>query len=271
MASFNIANNQTYKWTSTNGSYLEESPRIYAKTYKPLNNDIFKSVESWIAVAGSSFSGGGFEEFYDNLHPGAAMIDMWTFPYFEDDVRSFSNEWGNNRVDSTSPKVQGYLSQSVESTLGDTVARGSAAVSEGVGIIKNLFGEGSVANSLLLEPPKFYQYGPSDSDVVIDFPLSNTVDGSDIDKNYNLVKKLIEDNRFERVTGVLTNSPLLWDVTIPGYRYIRWASCDVSVSLVGNRRYINKKLIPEGYRIKLTFKSLYTEPKNFMGAKFIEQ
>ena len=266
MAEYNIANNQVYKWTSTTGSYLDEVPRIFAKSYQPKSNDILKSVESWV----SNIVAKNYKEFYNNLHPSAEAKDQWVFPYFDDTVRDFTNEWGDNRVDSTSTKVQGYLSQSIDSTFGDFAARFSAAVLEGKSLLKDIKGAleggvGSMSNSILLEPPKFYQYGNSDSSVTIDFPLINTVDGSDSQKNYDLVKQLISNNRFQRVDGgILANSPYLWSVIIPGYRAIRWASCDVSVALVGKRKYINNRLEPEGYRVKLTFKSLYTEPRNFM-------
>lgn len=250
----NIVND--YTWTATTGPYKEECPRIFARTFEPLNSDIYNNLANWID---SIQTGRQYIEYYNDLHTTETK-DNWVFPYFGDTARSFTNEWGDQRVDSTSSKVTGLLAQYFEANVGNAVANAAASMQEFGAIFQ---GDN---NSMLLEPPKFYQYGNSDTDVVIEFPLINTINPSeDIKKNWELIDKLIKENRFERLGGAATKSPYLWSIVIPGYRAIRWASCNVDVTFVGNRKYIDKKIVPEGYRVKLTFKSLYTEPRNFMG------
>ena len=249
-----------YTWTATTGSYKAECPRIFARTFEPLNSDIYNSLANWVSSIQPNRQ---YQTYYKDLHTTETR-DMWVFPYFNDTARSFTNEWGDQRVDSTSSKVTGLLAQYFEANVGNAVANAAAAAQEIGAIFQR-------SNSMLLEPPKFYQYGNSDTDVVIEFPLINTINPSeDIKKNWELIDKLIRENRFERLGGAATKSPYLWSIVIPGYRAIRWASCNVDVTFVGNRKYIvneelGNKIVPEGYRVKLTFKSLYTEPRNFMG------
>lgn len=254
MGNFNIVSNQQYKWTLVNGSYVtDEAPRIYAKTFKVDQNAIIGAVKSWVEITGSN-SGTGY---YDNMHQ-AKLQDTWVFPYFNDDVRSFTNEWGDSYVGSTngSQIAGGEFAGNVK----DLASNILATVGQANALLSNKPGA-------LFEPPKFYQYSANDSAVSLEFTLINTDGPSDYQSNYSLVKKLITENRMTRDSGFIATPPVLWSVTIPGYRAIRWASCNVDVSLIGKRVYKGNNIIPEGYRVRLTFNSLYTEPSNF-GANF---
>jgi len=260
----NIANNREYKWTTTEGSLLDEVPRIYAKSYTITDNEALNTVKSWLNSI-NLFS--TYKDFYNNLHRWTGDPEQWVFPYFDDNVRGFSNEWGSNMVNSTtggsfffSDLLQGAKA------LGEKGQTTAGILQQGLDKLT-----GGNATGSLFEPPKFYQYGVSDGPVTVEFSLINTENEADFSKNYMLINRLITENRFNRQTGLLTQVPALWSVTIPGYRAIRWASCDVSVSLLGRRSMKARGAIiaPEGYKVALTFKPLYTEPRNFMGDALI--
>lgn len=262
MAIKNIINNQTYKWTTTEGAYLNEVPRLYAKSYTVKDNEILNALKSWVeAIKGSD---GGIS-YYNNLHSVDKIPkDEWIFPYFEDNVRSFTNEWGDSFVYSTGGgSMAGSQWASSVSELMKTAATTKAAFDLIKDNLTNAY-EGAKAAGVLYEPPKFYQYSANDNSVSVNFTLINTESEGDYKNNYALVKQLISDNRFSRESGMLTRPPVLWSVTVPGYRAIRWASCDVDVSMVGKRLMRDKVIVPEGYKVSLTYKSLYTEPSNFM-------
>lgn len=256
-----------YKWTTVTGeAYLRETPRIRARSYVIDNNEIFNSVANWGKTL-LNFTG-DYRKYYNDLHK-ANLYETWVFPYFGDEVRQFSNEWGDQLVTSTTgAKAYG-------SDLGEGIKAGAEQVLTTKGVLEGAFrslwgGDESKAAGSLFEPPKFYQYSANDSAFALEFTLINTESNEDIDKNYELVKKLITINRFTRVGGLATNPPQLWDVLVPGFRYIRWASCDVSVNLIGRRIYYINRLIPEGYRVTLSFKSLYTEPSNYMNDVLVD-
>lgn len=253
MGSFNIVNNQQYKWTLVNGSYVtQEAPRIYAKTFKVDQNQIVDAVKTWASLASRDGT-----NYYDKMH-SAKLQDTWVFPFFSDEVRSFTNDWGDTYVGSTN---------------GSQIA-GSEFVGNAKTLASNILATIGAANATLqnkpgslFEPPKFYQYATNDSAVTLEFSLINTDGPSDYKNNYDLVKKLITENRMTREGGFIAKPPVLWSVTIPGYRAIRWASCNVDISLLGKRVYKDNNIIPEGYRVRLTFNSLYTEPSNY-GANY---
>lgn len=252
-----------YKWTTTTGKpYLEEAPRIFAKTYEIDTNEALQALENWTAAVFNASK--DYKQYYDGLHKpaGGKPKEEWVFPFFDDKVRSFTNEWGDSLKVSTDGSVA--AGSGWAAALGATVK--TAATTSGVGqamVGAVIPGLNSQPGSLF-EPPKFYQYSASDNALTVEFILINTESQGDAEKNYSLVKRLIEENRFSRSVGLTVAPPYLWEVKVPGYRNIRWASCNVDVTLLGKRLMVDSKIIPEGYRVGLTFTSLYTEPREFM-------
>jgi hypothetical protein len=242
-----------YTWTTIGKQGRVDAPRIYASTFKNTQNRIFEAGQAYIAVGGSSGN-----EYYDKLHDGE-LADEWVFPFFTDEVRSFSNSWGDTYVGSTNgSQIAG------ESYIGT----GKQLIETGLTTFGQAAGAFAGKPGALFEPPKYYQYNVDEGAVGIEFTLINTINEGDIEKNYSLVKKLITENRFERGSNLTSTPPVLWEVTVPGYRFIKWATAAVNINLIGRREYRKGKVIPEGYRVGLTFTSLYTEPNNF-ASKYI--
>ena len=120
-----------------------------------------------------------------------------------------------------------------------------------------------------VETPKFYQYAPTDSGVEISFLLSNTVTREDADKNQKLIKNIIEESRPRRGGAIELTFPRLYEIEIPGLRFIKWAYlANAAFNLVGQRRLIapegggKPKIVPEAYAISLVFNSLTIEVEN---------
>jgi len=246
----------SYKWTTTQGSYKEETPRVFATAYTIDTNAITDTVKTYYELANETVGVGslGGIKYYDNLHKYKDP-ERFVFPFFSDELRSFNNSWGDSYVGSTNGSDTGvdYLEKvkSLAETATNLVNQTNALLSNKPGA--------------LFEPPKFYQYSQDENTLTVKFILINTDEAGDASKNYDLVKKLININRFKRddSNGFIVTPPKLWSVIVPGYRAIRWASCGVSVNMLGSRRYIDKKLVPEGYDVTLSFTPLYTEPSNF--------
>lgn len=253
----------SYKWTTTQGSYIDEAPRVFATAYGIESNAITKAVKSYYSLFDETFGGLGRTitngvSYYNNMHTANGK-ENYVFPFFNDDVRSLSNTWGDSYVGSTNGTNTGvdYIG-----TLKNAADMTINLINQTTALAQNKAGA-------LFEPPKFYQYSQDEGPVTVSFVLINTDEEGDAAKNYKLVTKLINDNRFKRDDGnsFLVTPPKLWSVIVPGYRAIRWASCNVAISLLGTRRWINldngKVLVPEGYNVNLTFMPLYTEPNNF--------
>jgi len=253
MAEVNVADN--YPWTTTQGSYKTEAPRVYATSYSINNNAILEAVKTYYSAAGAALGvSTSVDSFYTNMHKGATVRDRYVFPFFNDEVRSLNNSWGDSYITSTNGSNTGITFGKTLKDLADTALTLMTQVAA--------FSEESPG--ALFEPPKFYQYSQDEGPVTVSFVLINTTEVGH-DANYKLVKDLIVANRFERKEGspFLVTPPNLWKVIVPGYRYIRWAACGVTVSLLGTRRMVQGNIIPEGYNISLTFTPLYTEPNNY--------
>jgi hypothetical protein len=219
-------------------------------------------------------------EFYKKLYSKATEEqDQLYLPYFGDAIRSFSNEYG----DTFQAGFLGTIDNMIKSSIDELGAMGSAM--GGAAGLKSIIDAGkSFANNVsvggfgdavgklnltsspgsFIETPKIYQYANNDAPLTIDIVLSNTIN-SDYQQNTDLVEKLIRINRPKRINSVEMEPPHIYNVRIPGLRYMEWAYCSsLDVRMLGTRREINGKIIPEGYMVSMSLASLTTEVSNFM-------
>ena len=222
------------------------------------------------------------DKFYDKLYSEIAdPEDRFRFPFFGDNVRSFSNEYGDTfqsaflgGVDSVltgASKLFGEMGTYVGINNINGIKEGVGAAMEGksVGDIlkaaSSEMGKGySTAPGSYIETPKLYQYAQNDAGLEVSIVLDNTLN-ADNDKNTKLVEHLTRINRPKRINSIIMEPPRIYKVILSGIRYMRWASCsNFSVQLLGAKRMIDNKIVPEGYLISMTFTSLTTEVSNFM-------
>lgn len=255
-----------YSWTAVpkNAVLRQEAPCINAIAYKLDDNAILTYAQNYINIltpnSNTSSSNTAPLEFYDKMYKAQA-IEEFIFPFFSDEMRSFSNAFGD----------QGPLGSSIGQQAKAIMEGASDVANAGKAFANEYLAQGNLetkgAAGSYVETPKFYNYTENESSVDIQFPLINTLDDNDFELNYAVISKLIRINRPHRTSPILVEPPAVWEITIPGYRFIRWASCDVNVALQGSRRskIINGKptIIPESYLIQLKFTPLTTEPNNF--------
>jgi len=116
-----------------------------------------------------------------------------------------------------------------------------------------------------IEHPMFYQYANTDAGLEISFVLANTIDRGDRERNQELIKKIMEEARPRRGSALEMTFPRIYEIKVPGLRYIRWAYlANAAFNLLGQRRQVNNKITPEAYGISLVFNSLTIEPANFI-------
>ena len=238
-------------------------------------------------------------DFYKGLYTVKNnAIARLNFPFFEDSFRSFSTEF----ADTFSPisqrgaqmfggkEIQG-LGAAGESLAGGGVAAVNALASFGdTGnsgdqsladkIAKTVSGAATGVTKALglnpgmqtigtpgsyIETPKFYQYSNTDNGLQIGFTLSNTLEDDSIDKNFKFICDFTKMNRPYRYGPIGMDFPAIYNLVVPGLRYIQWAYLEnFEVSLLGNRRRIGTRVIPEAYVCNFTFRSLTVEPANFV-------
>ena len=283
MAKFDVVKN--YDWTSIpRGSGLRKSaPRVWVKSFKINSNETLNRLKSYLNAAAFQDP----KSFYDKLYGNTEPEDDFNFPYFSDGIRSFSNNFGDTFQNGFGGGggIGGGLDALIQTGLGiggqvgamigtNTLQDGMNAFNtaksnnEGFAIsaIKGLVaGNNSPSNpGSYIETPKMYQYEMNDSALEVSFVLSNTIN-SDYQKNTELVKKLTVINRPKRINSIAMEPPRIYQVKIPGQRFIKWAYCSSFLtSMLGTKREIGGVVTPEGYMISMSFTSLTTEVSNFM-------
>lgn len=287
MAKYDVVKN--YDWTSIpRGSGLrKKAPRVWVKSYKINSNEALNRLKSYLEVATLSDP----DTFYDKLYGSVSSPeDDFNFPFFNDSVRSFSNTFGDTFQNGfgNGGGIGGSLDTLAQTGIGmggqvgamlgtdsaqtgmetyrtasDSGASTKDSVMAGLGAFLGSSKGGSNPGSYI-ETPKMYQYEQNDGALEVSFVLSNTI-SDDIDKNAELVKKLTTINRPKRINSIAMEPPRIFQVKVPGQRFIKWAYCSsFGVNLLGTRRMIGGNIVPEGYQINMSFTSLTTEVSNFM-------
>jgi hypothetical protein len=268
-----------YDWTSVpRGAALRnDAPKVVLRSYRIVSNQVIDRLTSYLEVANKSA-----EQFYNDLYKSAKLEDDFYFPYFSEQARSFNNQFGDTFQDGFGG------SSGIGSTL-DTIAQkyiggaaqiaamvGDQGINKAEGAFKNKDIGGAVGALMgglasggspgsYIETPKMYDYSSANEGAMdISFILSNTLN-SDFNKNYELVKKLIEINRPKRNDAISMDPPRIFRAKLYGYRYIPWAYCSsFSVRLLGTKRMVNGVIMPEAYEINMGLQPLTAEPSNFM-------
>jgi len=280
MATYDVV--KDYDWTSTprGSSIRKQAPSVWVKSYKLKTNNIMKSIEGYINLATSG--GKDAKTFYDDMYKDSTSAeDDFKFPFFGDDVRSFNNTFGDTfqngigggggigtALDSVAKSFVGNISQLAGVVGVDSIRQAGAQIGS-----KDFAGAASTIAAGIksggdpgsyVETPMFYQFEKNDGPLVVSFAVSNTIN-DDYDKNLKLIKKLTEINRPLRKNSITVEPPRVYKVRVPGHRLIRWAYCsDFSINFLGTRRMIDDVIVPEGYMIKMSFKSLTLEHAGFL-------
>lgn len=264
MAKFDIV--KEYDWCSTpRGSGMrKKAPRVWVKSYKVKSNEALNRLQSYVEIAKVT----GADEFYDKLYGDISEAeDDFNFPLFNDNIRSFTNTYGDTFQ-------SGFLGAADVAANEAANLYGTAVSIAGSENIRGALGGDSEKSSnpavggsdpgSYIETPKMYQYEQNDAGLEVSFVLSNTLN-SDYKKNNELIKKLTVINRPKRLNSIGMEPPRIFQVRVPGQRFIKWASCsNFSVNMLGTKREIDGVITPEGYMISMTFTSLTTEVSNFM-------
>ena len=267
MATFDIV--KEYDWTSAprGSSIRKEVPMVWLKSYKIKSNQIMTMIEGYKAIGQNKTA----EEFYRGIYgTSTEPEDDFRFPFFGDNVRSFSNTFGDTFQDGLGNG--GGIGDSFKNKLNTAIGMGAqlggnimGLVSSDMNNITNALTEGRSAPGSYVETPMFYQYEKNDSALDITFTLLNTVNSDSVSLNHKLVQKLTEINRPNRITSIAIEPPRIYKVRVYGQRFIQWAYCSqFSVQLLGYRRMINGIIHPEAYQISMSMQSLTLEHAGFI-------
>lgn len=308
--SFDIVKN--YDWTSVprNVRLRDEAPSAYITAYELKYSQLKQFIDGYMNVFSPQNSSASYADstnpgldFYKGLYSVARTpLARFNFPFFSDEMRSFSTEFENtfSPISQRGAQMLGGDQIMGLGGAGESLIGGAMATAKGIGdvggqALQDMVSKGAETafgsmNKMLgtnfktsnpgtqtvgapgtyIETPKFYQYSNTDNGVQIGFTLSNTLADDGFNLNYDFITKFTKLNRPYRRGPIGMNFPAIYNLVIPGVRYIQWASLEsFTVGMLGSRRkiYISGKgdvIVPEAYTCDFSFKSLTLEPSNFI-------
>ena len=301
---FDIIRDYAWTSIPKNSGLRLEAPSALVTSYELEESQLRAFVSGYINIfnASSEDPMKFYDQLY-KVKSGNGSADgptRYRFPYFGDNFRSYVNNYADtfSQISNRGAHFAGAKQVQDAGTIADEVIGLGAAVQQ-VGNptlatqFENIASIGDAAAKQVLnaaginspnfefriprasnpgeypgtyvEHPMFYQYANTDSGVEITFILANTVDRKDIERNQKLIKIIMEESRPERGSAIEMTFPRIYEIKVPGLRYIRWAFlANASFNLLGQRRTIDDKIVPEAYGIALTFQSLTIEVANFI-------
>jgi len=217
---------------------------VLSKNFDSLNSDLLKA--------------------YDGLYLTEDTKFFYNLPYFDDGCYDITN----------------FFSATDNSALGGGKAsRGMDAIRSGA---ENL---AAIANfsepGVYIERPKFFNFQEDGDSLTVKFPLINTGWSTyeDVRLNWQLVFLLAYQNRPNRRSRELIDPSCLYEVTVPGVKYMPFAYIkDLKVDFKGARRQMNMEvpiqggsttistIIPDAYEVTITLVGLIAESRNFLMA-----
>jgi hypothetical protein len=253
-------------WTTVpkNSKLRAETPTVRVTPYALRATQITQAINGFTNIAKKKT-----KDFYNGLYSIDDVKETYSFPYFDNDFRNFSNEFSDtlSQVTDRGTTSIGDMAKG----LGDELVGGVAKIKEIFGGISDAVGrdKGDVSTGTYIESPKFYQFDNNDEPIKFSFPLLNTIDSQSVSDNMTFIKEFTKLNRPERKDSITMTFPHIYRVNVKGLRYIRWAFCNnLSFSMVGQRRMVGGSIVPEAYFCSMSFKSLTVEVSNFLDEAF---
>jgi len=207
---------------------------------------------------------------YEGLYITEPTGWEYVLPYFEDYQNGVSNDFGDANV--------GGIGQGIYAGGASEIVAGIRNQAEMLAGAINIMEPGTY-----IEKPKFYQFQDSGDEVTIQFPLLNTGHATyeDVVRNWQFIYLMVYQNRPIRFTRDLIEPPVIYEVSLPGIKYMPYAYVSrLEVQFQGSRRPMNitfkdesslgqgqnsvNTIIPDGYSIQITLKGLVSETRNFL-------
>lgn len=194
---------------------------------------------------------------YEGLYLTEETKFVYKFPYFDNKLLSMQNAFGSDDA---------IMKSYAEDLVSPLLAAGEKIIST----------MGAMEPGVYIEKPKAFQFAHGGDSVTFNFPLINTGWSTfdDVQRNWQLIYMLTYQNRPNRKTRDLIDPPCLYELMIPGVKYMPYAFIsNMTVNFLGSRRsyYINvpsagriQTIIPDAYDISITFTSLIAESQNFL-------
>ena len=187
----------------------------------------------------------------------------YKLPFFNTNTINKRSSWQSNfsSLESTGAAGVGDFFETSQEFI--------ASHGTGLGKYNRLF-----ENNQYIERGKYFNPSPSEP-IYFSFPLLNTGSLDSIKSNFDLVWLLCFQNLAIRSGVADVESPCIYEVTVPGWRYMLFAYMeDIKIEHLGSRRRVRiahpaseievDVIVPEAYKINITIRSLLPDSANFL-------
>lgn len=211
---------------------------------------------------------------YEGLYITEDTKFTYRMPYFENMQNAVSNAFNDD------DQILSQKSYGLSKFIG-----GAASLAESLAY--TLAGTINITEpGIYIEKPKFYNFASSGDMIEFSFPLINTgwATFEDVQRNWQLIFMLIYQNRANRKSRDLIDPPCLYEVSIPGVKYMPYAYIKtLGVQFMGARRSYKMNvpsmdgftrittIVPDAYMVTISLQGLVAETQNFLYSMLFEK
>lgn len=240
------------------GAIGDNANKITEKLQKGVNDfanrisDQVKSIdttaEEWKSITGDD----DLKKKYSYLYIREKTGRSYKFPYFEKGYINISNDFSDTYSNANElQKLAAGASELIEKTAG---MLNLASITE---------------PGMFIQRPKFFNFANSEYTIDVNFYLFNTITPNAYLKNLDLITKLLIQNTPHRHNRILVDPPAIYELRVPGRGFYPYTFISkLEVTHEGTKRIltVNNKdtIIPDAFKLSLSFKSLTNEVNNFM-------
>lgn len=221
-----------------------------------------KGVLETLNIDTPDFEGFDNPDPYENLYSTTKTGFEYTFPLYTKDMKNqfagFSETYsgdGKNLLDKIFNNKLYNINQ-----LAELLSQGGRAL---------------VEPGIYIEKTQFYNFGSNLERIDFSFPLLNTISQEQINQNYQFLFLLLYQNTMFRKDRAAFIPPCIYEVLIPGIRYMKFAYISsLKINFLGTRRMIEvdpgippgpfKTIVPEAYDVNITISNLHEEGGNYI-------
>ena len=276
-----------YRWTLTDKKGRNETPRAILTEFRVLQSALANSARYYatgIIQQGADLLGATGQttgeatagnqtpstEFLEKMNGYAGLLDFtnptgfwYSLPYFSDIANEVTSTWTSLDI---LEKVKGAIG---------VVSPGVADVVQKATDVFMFAQEAKYPRVGIMDRPKLWQES-SFRNINIKFPLYNTVDFNDIQRNWDLCYLLLYQNMFNKRDFITAIPPVFYTVDIPGQFFsIGMYASDLKIYNRGNIRQLNvggkMRNIPDVYEIDMTLTDIIMPSQNMLSVLLDEK
>jgi hypothetical protein len=232
--------------------------------------DSIATAADWIAnIELPDLSADFAKDPYEGIYDSTLTNFEYILPFFSEDAFQKTSMY-RDTYSGDMPGDSSGIRETLENINIDTATR-----SQGVRAL--------VEPGLYIEKPRFYDFGQNRESISFSFPLLNTQSIEQIQQNYQFLFLLLFQNSMYRKDRAAFIPPCIYEVLIPGVRYMKHAVVsNLKVDFLGTRRMVKIRvpniddaatvgqtidtsvIVPEVYNITIELETLHEETGNYL-------